>query len=171
MAATISSKVSILVTNGDALPNNRKSGSSNSGTYFVCSSKDYDEFSKFFDEDRTYIILKEKIQNYKVLFMDYFFKYKDEYVGHMDHFESYCDSIITKNNKALLNVSTRWNDVRCFMKFKDNKEFITNAFRNILYGELSEIVLEIQDGKYYIYPEINKEKIELQFDNSVDYID
>ena len=47
MAAIKSKIMRVSVTNGDAINENRLKGKSNTGTYFICSTNQYDEFKEF----------------------------------------------------------------------------------------------------------------------------
>lgn len=50
MAATKTKVMRVSVTNGDALNENRIKGKSNTGTYFICSTNQYDDFKEFIEK-------------------------------------------------------------------------------------------------------------------------
>lgn len=157
MAAKNYDLMKVAVTGGDAIGNNRLTGKSNTGTYFICSNKDWDKFSRFFGDKIKYFLDVKKIQSYKILFMHKFFKFKDRYPDKMRHFEDICDSIMSYQNNPEVFVGIRNNDVRIFMKFIDNNREVEYALRGILYSNLSNLVFEHRGDKCMIYPEVNLE--------------
>ena len=105
MAAKNYDVMKIAVTGGDAIDNNRISGKSNTGTYFVCSAKDWPTFSRFFDEQKKYFLDISKIYSYKILFLNMFFRFKDKFPDRMRHFEDICDSLMSyQNNPQIYNL-------------------------------------------------------------------
>ena len=157
MAAKLCDLMRVAVTGGDAIDKNRISGKSNTGTYFICSAKDWDNFSRFFKDDMKYFLDTKKIPSYKVLFMSMFFKFKERYPDKMRHFEDICDSLMSYEENPEIFIGLRKNDVRVFMKFKDNDREVEHAIRGILYSDLSNIVFEYKTNKCLIYPEVNIE--------------
>ena len=148
----------VAVTGGDAIDNNRLTGKSNTGTYFICSAKDWNSFSRFFDETKKYYLDLKRIPIYKNTFIMLFFKYKHLYPDQMKHFEDICDSLMSYQENPELFIGLRNNDVRVFMKFKDNNREVEYALRGILYSELSNLVFEnVSKNCCLIYPEVNLE--------------
>ena len=147
------------VTRGDCVDNNRKSGKSNTGTYFICSTKNFDDFEHFFKETNVYKFAIDKVDIYRVLFNEFFMSLKDEYVGKMENFNSTCAYLSSLYDNPTVEVGLRKNDSRIFMKFEDNSEPHTSAFRNILYEDLSLIAIEEIDGVFFIYPVVNEKYI------------
>lgn len=157
MAAKNYDLLKVAVTGGDAIDNNRLSGKSNTGTYFVCSSKDWEKFSRFFKDGMKYYLDIKQIPNYKILFKSLFFQYKEKYPDQMRHFEDICDSLMSYQNDPQVFIGLRNNDVRVFMKFIDNNREVEYAFRGILYSNLTNIVFEYKGDRCLIYPEVNIE--------------
>lgn len=159
MSAVYSECMRIMVTNGDALPNNRTSGSSNTGTYFVSSTGDFSRFEVFFNSNMKYVIPCKAIEVYKVLFVHFFKNMSEYFPDHMESFESYCDELSMNDHEISGLVDYRINDSRIFMKFSNNSDPVISLFRKILYAKLSSISFEIVKGVCYIYPVINYEEI------------
>ena len=167
MSAVNKTRMLIDVTRGDCVDDNRKNGKSNTGTYFVCSIKNFDEFEHFFQLTNKYKIDLVKVDIYKTLFKQYFFQYKDEYIGKMKSFDIYINYLISQSEFPCVDITTRKNDTRVFMKFVDNTKPIVNAFRHVLYEDLSFIVFEKRGETIYLYPEINETLIsKKKFENS-----
>lgn len=145
----------VAVTNGDAIDENRKKGRSNTGTYFISSKVNFNNFSEFIDDSILYTIDVKKIQLYQTLFNNYFLKYKNDYPGKMNDFDLYCDSFYSMKDNPIIKISLRENDERVFLRFSDNNNLLVNSFRHILYGELSMIVFDLRNNKCIVYPEIN----------------
>lgn len=159
MSATISKIMRVEVKNGDAVPNNRLKGKSNTGTYFICSSKDWLEFEEFLPEDKRvkYFIKLDQVEKYKNLFASLFYRFRDLYPDRMKNFEPYCESLYCYTEDPQVIFTLRKNDNRVFLKFDDNcKSGLERQFRDILYANLSYIVFEkVDDHKCYVYPEVN----------------
>ena len=147
------------VTRGDCVDNNRKSGKSNTGTYFIGSSSNFSDFEYFFKETNVYKFAIDKIDIYRVLFNEFFMSLKDDYAGKMENFDSTCAYLLSLHDNPAVEVGLRKNDSRVFMKFADNSETHTSAFRNILYEDLSLIAIEEINGIFFIYPVINEKFI------------
>ena len=147
--------IRIAVTNGDAKENNRLAGKSNTGTYFICSVKDFDVYHSFFQKDKSYYLDIKKVLSYKILFIECFFEFRALYPDGMRFFRDICDSLVRYNNNQEVFITIRQNDARVFMKFEDNNREVEYALRNILYSKLSNIVIENHNDYYLIYPEIN----------------
>lgn len=158
MAAKIYDIMKVAVTGGDAIENNRIKGKSNTGTYFICSSKDWDKFSRFFSENIKYYLDIKRVSAYKTLFIEHFFRFKDLFPDRMRHFEDICDSLLCYEYNPEIFISLRNNDVRVFMRFKDNNREVEYALRGILYSNFSNLVFEYKGNKCLIYPEINLEE-------------
>lgn len=154
MASNFSKIVRIAVKNGDAIPENRLKGKSNTGTYFLCSSNQYDEFKEFIDDELVCFIDHDRVKMYYYAFMQTFYLSKDQYVDKMYNFEQYCHSLYSSNIRHKIYLRYRINDSRYFIRFKENDNIYVNAFRHILYGDISYLVLEKRDNKYFIYPEL-----------------
>lgn len=157
MAAGSSEIIRIAVTDGDAIETNRLSGKSNTGTYFICSKKDWPTFKKFFPNEKTlnYRLDIRRIKLYKTAFVDNFMSQKNKYPDQMKHFEDICDSLLSYIENPTIYIGTRNNDVRYFMKFESNIREVEFGVRGILYSKLSNIVLELRDDVCWVYPEIN----------------
>ncbi len=163
MSAFLNRIMKVEVKGGDAVPNNRKEGKSNTGTYFICSLKDREKYQAFIPDDgkmNFYIDLK-RIQIYKKIFSFYFFKDRNLYPDKMRNFEAFCDSLcaFTENPKVIF--TTRKNDQRVFLKFDNNiKSEVEKQLRDILYADLSNIVFElINENTCLVYPEVNLKEI------------
>lgn len=157
MSAEKSEIIRISVTDGDAIETNRTAGKSNTGTYFVCSEKDWVKFEKFFPGNNSleYRLDLRRIALYKSSFVSNFLSFKNNYSDKMRHFEDICDSLMAYFDNPIVKINTRKNDVRFFMKFDDNNREVERAVRGILYSKLSNLVFEMSDGVCWIYPEIN----------------
>lgn len=166
MSATTKLRIVIAVTRGDCVEENRKSGRSNTGTYFICSSKNFEEFSEYFAVSNKYQFDLKKIDIYKTLFKNYFLRYRDEYNGKMSKFDAFINYLISLNSNPELEISLRRNDSRIFMRFSNNADPVVNAFRHVLYEDLSLISIEKIDDICYVYPIINEKFIRLQNDFS-----
>lgn len=166
MAAIKSKIMRVNVTNGDAINENRLKGKSNTGTYFICSTNQYDEFKEFIEEFNCYLIDQNKVKEYLILFKEYFFKTKNLYIDKMANFENYCFSLINSEYETKVNTSIRINDSRYFLRFQNNEDIYVNSIRHILYGEISYLTFEIRDNNCYIYPEINMDKVEEEKGNN-----
>lgn len=149
----------INVTRGDCVENNRKSGKSNTGTYFVCSEKNFSEYKYFFSEANIYKFALWNIEPYRLLFNAFFKSLSEEYKGKMANFDEICSKLSAAPRIPTVKVGLRINDSRYFMKFENNCETYTNMFRNILYEDLSLIAIEEIDNIFYIYPVINDKYI------------
>ena len=172
MAATKSKIMRVSVTNGDAINENRLKGKSNTGTYFICSTNQYDEFKEFFEDFDTCYVESNKVQEYLVLFKEYFFEKKNLYIDKMENFENYCSSLISTNFEPTIKISMRVNDSRYFLRFQNNEDVYVNAIRHVLYGEISFLTFEIKNNKCYIYPEVNMSKVEMKKgEDDIVYID
>lgn len=156
MSAFLKNKIVIKVTKGDCLELNRMSGKSNSATYFVSQLKDFLPFEKFFDMSKPYYFSKTYIYLYGILFKECFSKYKDNYLGKMNFFDEYLKIFVDGEGDVPAQVMIRPNDKdnRIFFRFKDNFNKYSNAFRNLLYENLSLIAIEDIGHCYLIYPEI-----------------
>lgn len=170
MSANLYEEVLIDVTRGDCVDDNRKSGKSNTGTYFLCSIKNFDLYDDYFKDGNKYKIDLVKFDIYRLLFEKYFFQYKDEYIGKMKTFNGYCDYILSQFESPEIRLSLRKNDSRVFMKFSDNTEKITNAFRHVLYEDLSLIGITKKNNIYYVYPVINLTFINKKKNESSDLV-
>lgn len=84
----------------------------------------------------------------------------------MQDFNEYCYSLCSLDSDPIVKMSLRVNDSRVFLKFDDNLDPVVTAIRHILYGEVSQLIIEIVDGKRVIYPEIDFSKVNCQ-----EYID
>ena len=88
----------------------------------------------------------------------------------MKTFNGYCDYILSQVESPKICLSLRKNDSRVFMKFFDNTERITNAFRHILYEDLSLIGITKKNNIYYVYPVINLNFINNKKNESSDLV-
>lgn len=170
MSANKKKAIYIDVTRGDCVETNRKGGKSNTGTYFICSTKNFDDFDSFFDSNKSYQIDLNKIKTYKVLFDNFFMKFKDLYFGKMESFAMYINYLLSFNDFPLVKVELRINDSRVFMRFADNSDKIVNALRNILYEDLSLLVIEERNNKFLIYPAIIDSNIDFQMNNDISIV-
>lgn len=170
MSAILKKSVLIEVTRGDCLDKNRKSGKSNSGTYFLCSVKNFDEYEEYFNDKYSYEVDLIQVEIYKKIFKEYFEKFKDEYNGKMLDFDTYCNYLLSLNTNPNVSITTRQNDSRIFMKFTENSNSIVKAFRNLLYEDLSFIALEKNNKKILVYPVININKVKFENELNDDLI-
>jgi hypothetical protein len=166
MSAIKGSLIRIAVTNGDALPENRITGKSNTGSYFVSSTDQYEDFKPFCESPNGFIVSRERIIAYREVFLSIFSKDQNSYPGKMQDFNEYCYSLCSLDSDPIVKMSLRVNDSRVFLKFDDNLDPVVTAIRHILYGEVSQLIIEIVDGKRVIYPEIDFSKVNCQ-----EYID
>lgn len=160
MASKINNRIIVDVTNGDVFDEMRlskddgKKGRSNTGTYFLCSLKNYDKYRYLFDQCKNFYLDINKIKEYQILFKHFYGNMKDKYLDKMSNFDNYCDQIYTANTTLISGMNFRINDHRYFLRFDDNNELLVKAFRHILYGDITQLVLDFVDDKCYIYPEI-----------------
>lgn len=174
MSAIKKEIVLVDVTRGDCLENNRKSGKSNTGTYFISSLKDYDRFKEYFLEEKNFVINLVKIKEYMILFKYCFANRLDEYIGKGLDFESFCNYLLSLKNNPKVEITLRINDSRVFMRFKDNSNVVVNAFRNLLYEDLTYICIEKNGELFEVYPIINSAMVsfgETSIDNGFSFDD
>ena len=158
MAAKTIQAIRVAVTRGDCFEDNRPDGSSNTGTYFVSSLKDWPEFEPFFQLDSKYYFSKKKIQIYKDTFGVICKKFQSVYPDKFSSLETYGVTFDGDEDfNHCCDIELRVNDSRVFMRFKDNSDLYVKAFRHILYSDLSVIVLEITDKGISVYPEVDLE--------------
>ncbi|QWB96603.1 hypothetical protein KHQ89_04045 [Mycoplasmatota bacterium] len=163
MASKITTRIIVDVKNGDVFDENRltkingERRKSNTGTYFLCSSKDYSEYLPFFSICDNYKFEIDKISEYRIVFKAKFYKDKDNYLDKMNNFDKYCDILVNTDYNST-NINLRQNDTRYFLRFTNNKEELVDAFRHILYGDLSSIVLEFDGNICSIYPVVKYEE-------------
>ena len=152
MSAIKKELILIDVTRGDCLEANRKSGKSNTGTYFVSSLKDFDKFKDFLDDENTYELNLDKIYEYSILFKNLSENIMNDYNGKGIKFDSFANYLLSFKENQKVEITLRINDSRVFMRFKDNNNSIVSAFRNLLYEDLSMICLEKINGIIEVYP-------------------
>ena len=162
MSANLVEKVVVDVTRGDCLDPNRKAGKSNTGTYFICSVNNFDEYESYFKEGQVYKIDLVRVELYKTLFKEYCIEYNEQYIGKMTNFDGYINYLLSLKENPTVNISLRKNDARVFMRFDDNSNIIVNAFRNLLYEDISRLVLYKKSDCILIYPEINDEYVHIK---------
>lgn len=168
MSAIKKEKVLIDVTRGDCLEPNRKSGKSNTGTYFISSLKDYDVYRVYFEDEQKFVINLEKIKEYMILFKNLFMNKMDEYIGKGLNFDLFCNYLLSLKRNPKVEITLRINDSRVFMRFKDNTNAVVNAFRNLLYEDLSHICIEKSNDLYEVYPVIDSNKVSLDGESTSD---
>lgn len=159
MSAIMKEIILIDVTRGDCLEPNRKSGKSNTGTYFVCSLKDFDIFKTFISDENEYFLNLDKVFEYSILFGNLPSNCLEEYNGKGVKFGSYLNYLLSLKNNPKISVSLRINDSRVFMRFTNNSDVIVNAFRNLLYEDISKICIEKHNDRFDIYPYLNSSKL------------
>ena len=99
MAAKISKRIIIDVKNGDVfdemrlLKSNGEKGRSNTGTYFLCSEKDFLEYNYFFSKCKNYYLDINKIKEYQIVFWHFYNYKKDMYLDRMENFNNYWNQI------------------------------------------------------------------------------
>jgi hypothetical protein len=168
MSAKFVYKLEVAVTNGDALLANKKTGKSNSGTYFICSLKDYDENIKaFFDANVSYCMCVNKIEEYKTLIHELCFKDTSSFPGNVAEFDQYCNALSSQSSPIEVKVGLRFNDSRVFLRFTNNKDPYVKALRSLLFGEVSELILELNGHNCEIYPDICSTKINPDIQSSI----
>ena len=157
MSAIIYDAIKVAITDGDAIPSNRTQGKSNTGTYFLCSIKDWDFFKRFFPDDKPiiYSLCLKHLVSYKLSFINQFFHLRHLYNNNMDYFEDACDSLLNFKESIKVQFELRINDNRIFLKFKDNNDDVALLLRNIFYSKLTNIVFEIKKKSRIFYPEVN----------------
>lgn len=159
MSAIKKEIILIDVTRGDCLEPNRKSGKSNTGTYFVSSIKDFDIYKDFIDDENVYFLNLDKVFEYSILFENLPSNCLDEYNGKGTKFGSYLNYLLSLNNNPKVFISLRINDSRVFMRFTNNGDSVVNAFRNLLYEDISKICIEKKGDQFEIYPYLNSNKL------------
>lgn len=168
MSATKKEKVIVDVTRGDCLEANRKAGKSNTGTYFISSLKDFDGFKVYFEDEDKFVINLAKVKEYMILFKNLFLDKMEEYNGKGVKFDSFCNYLLSLESNPKVEITLRINDSRVFMRFKDNTNVVVNAFRNLLYEDISYICMEKNNDLYEVYPIIDSTKICLKSDEDDD---
>ena len=155
MAAEKPNLIRIAVTGGDALPDNRVKGKSNTGTYFLCSEQDWETFKPFFKKGVEHFFDTTRIRAYCASFLEVFKNnaeaYPDRFASIADYGKFFSTGVLEKPTQ----VDLRINPPRIFMRFKDNSDPDVDAFRHLLYAPISSIVMELKEGKCLIYPDIN----------------
>lgn len=154
MASKISVKVTVEVKNGDALPNNRLRGNSNTGTYFLASKHEFEKINNLMSQCVSYQFDFYKIKEYQILFNELMGKYSHLYNDNFGSFNEFCDALLERCNNYELIVKVRNNDNRFFLRFENNDK-VVEKFRHILYGDFTSIVLEFCQNKCKIYPVIS----------------
>ena len=157
MAAKTVRLMRIAVTRGDCFSDNRPDGSSNTGTYFVSSHKDWPLFESFFTEGSKYYFSTAKIKMYVATLADLASQYQDVYPDKFASLSTFGSAFASAAKDPFCEIDLRKNDQRVFMRFKDNSDVLVNAFRHILYSDLSLISMEITSKGVAIYPEIDLE--------------
>lgn len=168
MGAYKKNKLYIKVTKGDCLEKNRTSGNSNSGTYFISQEKNFPLFEQFFNFKKSYYFSYIHIRLYGILFNSCFEHLKSEYIGKMEEFNTNLDILLKNETDILTQVLIREckkGDTRKFFRFNNNTNIYVNAFRNLLYENLSVIVIEDIGDCFLIYPEIIDSKLKRKTDN------
>ena len=157
MAAEIQKRVVVSVTDGDAIETNRLKGKSNTGTYFLCSRKDWAKFSTFFNENETtyYSLNLKKIKSYMLCFEEMFFSKRNDYQDKMANFHDICLSLLSYDEPINVGFQLRINDTRVFLKFVDNNADIERNLRGIIYSSLTCLVFEKNNGSQSFFLEIN----------------
>lgn len=151
MSAIIEEKIILDVTRGDCVDANRKGGKSNTGTYFLCSIKDYYLFEKYFKEEYYFIDLK-KLNHYCIVFNAMMKTQLPYYNGKGLKFKEYSIDLLNLKSNPKVNLTMRQNDNRIFIRFEDNTNAIVSSFRNLLYEDVSAIAIEIRKEGGFIYP-------------------
>ena len=157
MATKTVQAIRVAVTRGDCFPDNRPDGSSNTGTYFVCSMKDWKVFEPYFLDGVKYYFSTTKIKIYVDTLAIIAAKYKDVYPDKFASVKTYGKVFEDAAENPYCEIGIRKNDVRAFMRFKDNSDVLVNAFRHLLYSDLSLITMEMTPNGIAIYPEIDLE--------------
>lgn len=161
MSAFLSKVMRVEVNGGDAVANNRTKGRSNTGTYFISSSKNFDEFKEFFEGINDYELDLKDLVEYKILFKTLFFSRRNEYPGKMRDFEETCDSLLLLEKNPHVKIGLRINDNRFFMRFINNNGFVEMSLRNIIYSQLTTLVIERYESKFSFYLDINLKEIDI----------
>ena len=169
MAGKIIDLLRVSVTDGDALAANRLKGKSNTGTYFVCSSKDWSSYKKFFTPGIRYFIDLGKVAVYKESFLKLVYESEHEkYPDKMNSFADTCNSLLSWGSNPETFIELRNNDVRVFMHFENNNGECERLFRGILYSQISTITLELRGNRCMVYPEIEKPNVFIE--ENIDYV-
>lgn len=156
MGSRIDELILIDVKNGDAFPENRLSGHSMTGTYFLASSKDFEKIEKLLSNCSKFYFDFYKIRDYSILFKLYFYKYSNKYKDNMKDFEKYCNKLLELSRQIdNVNIKIRTNDSRNFFRFENNDDEAVDYFRHILYAEFTQIVLHFDGSECKIYPMIS----------------
>lgn len=155
MGAKKVERLTIAVTNGDAIASNKTTGKSNTGTYFLCSEKNFENMKIFFEESIEYYFDLDKIFLYQIIVNSLKDKIKNNFVGQMKKFDECCNSFRGIVNNPKIFIDLRINDSRYFFRFKDNDNYFVDSFRHLLYADISNIIMELEGNKCKIYPEFN----------------
>jgi len=153
MAAIHPNLIRVAVTNGDAIPTNRTKGKSNTGTYFVSSTEDWPHFKDFFDEKLTFRFDSLETVGYCAALLAVCGDFKELFPDQFKNVESFVQFFKEIKNPTT-RLKVRINDKRVFMSFENNADEAVNAFRHLLYGELSVIVMELRGNECFIYPDL-----------------
>ena len=166
MSAKKMNVLTVAVTGGDAIATNRLSGKSNTGTYFISSTKDWPTYREFFNKDSPtfYKLDLNRIKIYKSSFKEFFFEKRELYSDKMNSFETTCDSLLSYNNSPEIKFELRINDTRIFLKFENNSNEVEYLLRKIIYSNLTNLIFvrSEQGNTFYLEIDLNfrKEQIE-----------
>ena len=157
MAAKTVQAIRIAVTKGDCFPDNRPEGSSNTGTYFISSIKDWPLFEPYFSKGIVYRFCVQRIKNYLAALTKLADHYKGVYPDNFSSLSAFGSVFESVDVYPCCDIELKKNDNRIFMRFADNSDIFVNAFRHILYSDLSFVVMEITPQGVSIYPDICSE--------------
>jgi len=170
MSAIKPNLIKLLVTNGDAVADNRLKGRSNTGTYFICSENQFNEFEEFFKDNIIYFIDLEKVKQYEAVFNKYAFSLSEYYPDKMNGFNEYVKTLVSLNENPKVDIGIRVNGSRIFARFLNNENMVENSLRHILYGEFTYLIFELLGNNCYIYPSLDLNKLkDVNVDNLVDF--
>jgi hypothetical protein len=86
------------------------------------------------------------------------------YKGKGAAFQQNCKFLLEQSENPIIKLSVRVNDERVFMKFADGRDQNVHALRELLFDEISTLILSEKDGVHEIYPSIIYQNLDLTID-------
>lgn len=156
------------VKHGDCVPENKLGEGSNAWTksYFASAKDDFPSLKSFLDDNKEidYSINLKKVAVYKLIIERYFVQRFPLYKGKGVAFQKNCKFLLEQSENPIIKLSVRVNDERVFMKFADGRDQNVHALRELLFDEISTLILSEKDGVHEIYPSIIYQNLDLTID-------
>lgn len=156
------------VKHGDCVPENKLGEGSNAWTksYFASAKDDFPSLKSFLDDNKEidYSINLKKVAVYKLIIERYFVQRFPLYKGKGTAFQQNCNFLLEQSENPIIKLSVRVNDERVFMKFADGRDQNVHALRELLFDEISTLILSEKDGVHEIYPSIIYQNLDLTID-------